>query len=359
MNVVSIVIIVLLAVFSIVGLIVGLCKGFSHVKSWGVEYLLASLLTIGIGGAVSKNFTGDNAAVGGFICIGLALVFINAFSGTSALFRKIFRSSKRKKIAKGGKKKGASGFVDRIFGGVTLAVKGFVITGFTASFILVVLDLSHIPLDAQTFGAVYESAAWTAFKPYLMDFLYIGVLMAAIKCGYQSGISNALWTLVVIGLVVFAGYVAYNLAFNVQAFGAAAQNIAPKIMELLGEMGNEELALNLAKWALTVGVFLLELVVVILVAVFVPKFLNFARNSKAFYAVDGVLGAVFAIVFAAGLLMLAGSIIQPISDLEIMAEFTAYFEKSAVATYFYDKNIISLLTDAPLIPIRDYFVSQQ
>ena len=44
MNVVSIVIIVLLAVFSIVGLIVGLCKGFSHVKSWGVEYLLASLL---------------------------------------------------------------------------------------------------------------------------------------------------------------------------------------------------------------------------------------------------------------------------------------------------------------------------
>lgn len=38
MNVVSIVIIVLLAVFSIVGLIVGLCKGFSHVKSWGVEY---------------------------------------------------------------------------------------------------------------------------------------------------------------------------------------------------------------------------------------------------------------------------------------------------------------------------------
>lgn len=359
MNVIGIVILVVIIAAAVLGLVIGLCKGFSNVKSWGVEYLLASLLAIAIGGAVSKGFEGGQVAVGGIINICLALAFVLVFSFTSAIFRKIFKKSKRKKIAKGGKKKGASGFVDRIFGGVTLAVKGFVIAAFTCSFILVALDLSQLPFVTTTFGEIYANSAWTAFKPYLMDFFVIGALTAALKCGYNSGISNALWSLVIIGLVVFAGYVAYNLAFNVEAFGNAAQNIAPKVQELLGSMGNEDLALKVSKWVLTAGIFLLELVVVILIGVFVPRFLNFARNGKTFYAIDGILGAVFAVIFVAGILLLAGSVIQPISDLDFMSNFTAYFEKSAVATYFYDKNIIALFSNTPLIPIRDYFVPQQ
>lgn len=358
MNVIGTVILILIIVATALGLIIGIFKGFSQVKSWGIEYLLASLLTVLIGGAVSKNFAEGDAATGGIINICLALALINAFAGFSALLRKIFRKSKRKKIEKGGKRKGPSGFVDRIFGAVTLAVKGFVIAGVFAAFVLAALDLSQLAFVTEKLGDIYSNAAWINLKPYLMDFFYIGVLMAAIRCGYRSGISNALWTVVVIGLAVFAGFVSYNLAFKVEAFTNAASNLAPTIEGLLGDMGNPDLALTVSKWAITVGMFLLMLIVVILIGIFVPRFLNSARDGKIFYAIDGTLGATFALVIVAGVLLLAGSIVQPISDLDFMAKFTSYFDKSAVATYFYDNNLINFFAGGPLVPIRDYFVPQ-
>lgn len=349
MNVTGILIIVFIVIAVILGLIIGLCKGFAKVKSWGVEYLLACLVTVLVGGALERNSTS------GIISLCTAIASMLLFTLTSAIFRKIFKSSKKRKIAKGKRKSGPSGFFDSIFGGVTLAVKGFVIAGVLSAFMLVALDISQfafVTAPDGMFAAVYASGAWTALKPYMMDFFYLAAIMLALKCGYQSGISNVLWTFVMILIVAFAGLSAYHLSFNVEAFQAPVQGLANVIG---GEKGVSDTTVMIAQWVMTAGLFLMMLVVVILIGIFVPKLLNFARNGKIFFVIDGIFGALFSVLIVMGLLLFCGSLVQPLYDLEFMAKFTSYFEKSGFATYFYDNNLLALFGMQPVLPLKDWF----
>ncbi len=350
-------IIVFLVAATLIGFIIGLCKGFANVRSWGVDYLLATFVTVGVGALINKAFDGGEparVATGGIITLAVGVLAILLFSLTSKLFRNGFKSSKRKKVRAGGKKSGPSGFFDSIFGGVALAAKGFVIAGVPSAFGLVVLDLAQIPALAQLTGGIFESAGWTAFKPLLMDFFYMAVIMAAIRSGFNSGITSALWVCCVIGMVFIAAYISYHLAFEVETFRGAVDSLANKFA---GGNAVGDTQLVMAKGALTGGLFLLMLVVIVLIGIFVPKLLASARNGTAFFVIDGVFGALFALVLVTGVLLFFGSFVQPISDgseFAFMAKFSSYFESSRVGTFFYDKNIMVLNGMEPVIPVREW-----
>lgn len=356
MNVTGIAIIVLLVFATVLGFIIGLCKGFHKVKSWGVDYLLATFATIGLCALIGKGFNNDDAGMAtlGIVSLIVGIIMILLFSLTSALFRKGFNSSKRKKIERGGKKGGPSGFFDSIFGGVTLAAKGFVIVGAVSAFGLTVADLAQIPVLNDMLGDIYTNPGWTAFKPLLMDFFFMGVIMAAIRSGFNSGISSVLWAFCMIGLVCASAYIAYHLAFEVESFSGAVNSLAALFA---GENAVGDTQLLMAKGALTGGLFVLMLVVVILIGVFVPKLLTAARNGSAFFVIDGIFGALFSLVLVVGLLMFFGTFVQPISDGEefvFMAKFSSYFETSKIATFFYDKNVMILNGMQPLVPVNEW-----
>ena len=49
LSIASIIILICLINFTVIGFIVGIVKGFSNVKTWAVEYLCATGLTIAFG----------------------------------------------------------------------------------------------------------------------------------------------------------------------------------------------------------------------------------------------------------------------------------------------------------------------
>lgn len=359
MEIIGIIMMVVVIVAAVLGLIIGLCKGFSNVSSWGVEYVLACLCTVLIGGAV-KNAAEPQVA--GIVSLVIGLVSLILFGSTSAMCRSIFRRSRKRKIARGKTKKETrpSGFVDVVFGGVTLAVKGVAILGFICAFVLVALDLTQLSF-VSGMAAIYESASYAAFKPYMMDCFYLAFIQLALKCGYRSGISNVLWSLIMLALVVFAGFAAYNLAFNVPAFDSVAASLAGKLQEALSSMEGlvgADVAETVARVIITVGIFLIMLVVVILIGVFVPKLLSYVRSGRTFYAIDGTLGAFFAVVVVAGIMLIVGNILQPLvsnpDEFAFIAPLASYFKGSAFATYFVDNNLLVLTGMQPIVDITQW-----
>ena len=92
------------------------------------------------------------------------------------------------------------------------------------------------------------------------------------------------------------------------------------------------------------------LVAVILIAVFVPKLIDRARDGVIFRSVDGVFGAIVLTAFTFGLLFVVGAFANGLHDLAIMDGFNSYFQKSGVATYIYDRNLLNsfgVMTDLP------------
>lgn len=335
---------------SVIGMIIGLIKGYSKVRPWAVEYLLATFLAFAIGGLISANFK-DNAGAAGLAVLGVAFGFLLAFASVFAVLKKCF--AKHREKCKGG----FLNVLNRILGGITLAVKGFVISGAVAAIILVVLDLSQFAVVKEALSEVYASSVWETVKPYLMDFMIVGVMLACIKCGYSAGLSSALWGLTVLALIVGAGFVSYHLAFNVETFSGAVAAIEKVIMDVTSGMG--DMAANLpvseiAKWILTAGLFLCMLVVVIILATFMPRLLDFARDSKIFFVIDGTFGSIFATVIVFGTLLFIGGVLQTINDLPFMEILNKYFVDSHIAKYFYLENIFAAFEAMPELPLRDW-----
>lgn len=381
--------IILIAIVSLafIGLIVGLAKGFTKVKSWANEYVLSAVLAILLGNVIAD---GMDTVAGGItvLCItaGLLLVFMLLSAWVRASLKKhrenrqklsyykqynamvendenmadAIEDGNRRKYKKLSRRKfkrsgGVWTFFDKILGGITVALKVTVVTGLITACVLVMADLLQIDLLTSAFSGVYASGAWEFFKQYVMDFIVVGLLLLCIKCGFSSGVSNALWSLLVICMVVGAGVCAYNLAFNTASFASAAEGLDNSLVSgWFGDLGSAEgliSSLTVSKIILAVGVFLMLLVVIILLSVFVPRLINGARQSNVYYVVDGIFGAVLACAIVLGVLMLLGCVLSPISDLEFMEGFTAYFDHSSIATCFYTDN---LLTGVVNLPIRDW-----
>lgn len=161
--------------------------------------------------------------------------------------------------------------------------------------------------------------------------------------------------MLVLGLIIGAGALSYYLAFNAQDFIAVAGNLEGKLAGVLEGAADILNAIGLstrkiAQLIIGTGMFLLMLVAVILIAVFVPKLIDRARDGVIFRSVDGVFGAIVLTTFTFGLLFVVGAFANGLHDLAIMDGFNSYFQKSGVATYIYDRNLLNsfgVMTDLP------------
>ena len=334
MDIVSIIIVSLIALFAVIGAVTGVAKGFTQVKSWAVEMLLAGVISI----ALSKLFSSklDDGTVKAILSLGICLVLVCLLMLVFVILRKRLSKSIEKRKQKWyyehydeiegnteqilsalGKEDtktynkltkrkfrqsgGAWGVVDRVFGGVTLAIKGAVMSGIFFAVVLAVLDFSRLPAEGgalyEALGGIYSSSIWAFFKNFIFDFLLVGILMVCIKSGYSSGISSAVWTLVVIGLIGGAGYLSFHLSTTVPSFVSVAGNLEAKLADkLAGVAGILEgvglTTLKLCEILIGIGIFALMLVAVILIAVFVPRLIDRARDSVIVRSIDGVFGAI-------------------------------------------------------------------
>lgn len=388
MDIVSIIIVSLIALFAVIGAVTGVAKGFTQVKSWAVEMLLAGVISI----ALSKLFSSklDDETVKAILSLGICLVLVCLLMFVFVILRKRLSKSIEKRKQKWyyehydeiegnteqilsalGKEDtktynkltkrkfrqsgGAWGVVDRVFGGVTLAIKGAVMSGIFFAVVLAVLDFSRLPAEGgalyEALGGIYSSSIWAFFKNFIFDFLLVGILMVCIKSGYSSGISSAVWTLVVIGLIGGAGYLSFHLSTTVPSFVSVAGNLEAKLADKLdGVAGILEgvglTTLKLCEILIGIGIFALMLVAVILIAVFVPRLIDRARDSVIVRSIDGVFGAIIFTAVCFGIIFMLGAVLKTIYEVQFMDVFNAYFEKSGIATWIYDKNPVNL--DLPL-----------
>ena len=388
MNALSIVIIICLVMFAGIGFLVGYLKGFTAVKSWAVEYLFSALFSIALGALFHKTLGERGGAQGGtagILTLLFAIALMIVFTVLCMLLRKLFtkkiaacekrsyyeqyedREENKEQILdaiydndepeykrlvkeeeKFKPKQGGWRIADRVVGGVTLMIEAIVITGIISSVILMFLDLANFPSIAGRMSGIYSSGSWKLAKNHLLDFFIIGLILACIKCGYSSGISSALWSFVVIFLVIGAGALAHYFAFKVEAFERLAENLnlpdtLANLANSLSQIGMSVSATKLSQFFIMLGLFAVFIVVVIITAIFVPRALRAARESEVFYAIDGGFGAAALTVIMIAVLLFGGAVFASVSDFEFIQPFSSYFDKSVVANYFYQDNIAVLL----------------
>ncbi len=394
MNIFGIVIICCIVFFAALGAGIGVVKGFTNVKSWAVELLFTGLIGIPIARLITKKMSGVAPA---FITLGITVLLVVLFMALFILLRKLLSKAikKRKELwdyqhydeqtdetekiltaantenkkeykkltkHRHKSKAGVWGVLDRTFGGITLALKGAMLTAIFAAAILTVFNLTRLASEGGAlygaFGSMYATGAWKFFSNFLFDFLAIGIIMLCVRSGYYSGISSAVWTLVVIFLVVGSAIVAWQMAFKLDDFVTVAEGLAEKLEGSLSGVTSalEKIKitpLKLAQAIIAIAIFLLMLVFVILIAIFVPRLIDRAREGTVFSIVDGVLGAIAMTVTVLALLLVVGAIANSMHDLAFMEVFNAYFKKSGIATYFYDRNLLNEMGILKL-PISDW-----
>lgn len=382
MNIFGIVIICGIAAFAAAGAGIGVAKGFTNVKSWGAELLLIGLIGIPAAKLITKKLSGVASAL---IVLGITILLVVLFMALFIIFRRLLKRAieKRKELwsykhydeqtdetekiltaaATDNKKEykkltkhklkskgGVYSVLDRTFGGITLALKGAAMAGIFAAAILTVLNLTRLTavngVLYGSMGGMYAGGAWKFFSGYIFDFLAIGLIMLSVRSGYSSGVSSAVWTLVVILLVVGAAVASWQMAFKIDEFATVAEGLAEKLEKPLSSVSSvlEKVnitTLKLAKAILAVCIFLLMLVFVILIAVFVPRLIDRAREGTVFSIVDGVFGAIAMTVTVLALLLAMGAIANSMHDLAFMDVFNAYFKNSGIATHFYDRNLFN------------------
>ncbi len=351
----SIIMLVLIILFTVIGFIVGLVKGFSKTKTWAIEFVLSTLLSMAVG-ALTRGLIKDatGAAIAGILTIISAIAFMLIIMLLARFVRNIINKHLDKRKEEG-QKGGGLGVFNRVMGGFSLAFKGFVMSCILVLSVSTVIDLIQIESLKNAFLGVYESAGWLAIKPHIFDFVIVGILFMAVCHGFESGIINSLWSLVVLGLVVGAGFASYNLAFNTPAFAGAGEALGGKLAQAMG--GSEMMAnmgTTLAKVLITIGLFILFAILIAIIAKFVPRILNFVRTGKTFYVVDGVIGAIVSVIVVLAILLFIGSLIEPLYGMEFMLVFDSYFDKCLIANFIYTDNILLAFGMPSIIPIKNW-----
>ncbi len=390
-----------IAAAAVLGLFIGFGKGFTRVNSWGLEFVFAAVIVLALGGVIGK--VGDGI-MPGVLMLGTTVVALIVLKILSGGLRGLFRKGKKRSMAreeyeydefdvegvdedddgmsdsmdeneieeyapvtgkKGKKKKrkinndeirGACGILDRIFGAVALAVKGAVIMTLIFSLVLVFIDLIQIEFITNAVQDVFAGELWKLLKPRVMDLFVVAIIFLCVKSGFSSGFSQTLWSLIVLAMFAGAAFVSWNLAFNAPSFAGAAQSLADKLgtLAFLEKVKDVIPLINIAKSILTVAVFILLAVVIMILRIFVPRIIHLARNSSVVYFIDGVFGAVFGTAVILGVILFIGYVLQPISDLEMLSKFTAYFSESQLAKYMYGENLILATGTVKELPIREW-----
>lgn len=341
-----------LALFVLIGFIAGLVKGYVKSLTWASEYVISALLTIVVSSALSK--AGLPAYVVGAVAIGCAVILLLLCMGLCKMVKSIIQKSFKKRDEQF-RRYGAAGVLNRLFGALTGAINAFAKFMMIVVPVLIVLEFAQISGLESTLSSVYESAFWYALKPVAFDLIIIGVMNLAIRHGFSKGIITSLWSLIVFALIVGAGFLSYHLVFGTETFSNASAALAEKVS---GWFGNVEMLANLAdtlaQWFITVGMFLLLLIVVLVTSFFMSRIISFSRLSDGFYIVDGIFGAIVALIIAVAVMLFIGYLIQPLYGLDFMQSFDSYFQSGYVAKYFYGNNLLTEMGMPVLLPLNEW-----
>lgn len=343
---------VYLAVFSLIGFIVGIVKGYTNTRKWAGEYLVASLIAISVGAIFVK--IGLDVLISGAITLAVAVVLILGCIGISGIIqRALVRAMERRDEFDDSY--GAVGVVNRLWGGVVLAIKGFTIGNLILLPVVLVLDFSQISVIKPILSGITESAYWLAVRPILFDLLVLGIMNIAIRHGFASGIASSLWSLLVFALIVGAGFMSYHLVFNSGLFNNASAALAGHLQGLIGNIEFLKGMVDvIAKVIIVIGLFIILAIVIAVISFFVTKVISFARLGSAYYVIDGIFGAMVLFIIALSVMLFFGAIINPIADLDFMKPFTEYFSMSTVAKYVYTDNLLMKLGLPELLPLREW-----
>lgn len=393
MNLLTIIIILSLVLFTVLGLAIGFFKGFTKVKSWAVEMLLAGLIAMPIARGLAVKASGGGFGITAIVVtVVIICILLFSFMVLRLFFNKKIELAKKlsyykqyderedntekilcamgaedkkafKKLAGRKFKQSAGwwGLANRIVGAVICSITGIVVVGIISALLLVVLDFSRLAAEGGSLfsllGGIYTHGSWLFFKKIILDFFVIGIVSLCIRSGYSGGITSSAWSFAVIGMFIGAGVLSFALAFNAPEFVSVAQFVESRLSTLFAGITNTLIALKIppltvARIIVGFVVFLFMLIAVILITIFVPKLIDKARDSKIFCCVDGVFGAIVLTVSILIILLVVGAFAYNLSNFEFMNVFNAYFEKSGIATFMYDKNLLhsfGMIKEIPFI----------
>ncbi len=272
---------------------------------------------------------------------------------------KAYRRQSKRKFRES---RGAWGIVDRVFGGLTFAINTFVALAVIVALAMFVIDAAQITVAYNALSILYDSPVWTNFGFYYgLDLIIATLICMCIRLGYKSGILSALALILILGMIGGAGYLAYHLAFNVDAFDSAATGLKDGVLSTL--LANIEPALKainmsgetVARIVVAVGLFIILLIVVILISIFIPHAVDKLRNIKFVVAIDGVVGAIVLTAVVFFVLMVIGTLTYQVNDLEALARFNEYMDASCLAKSLYSENIMNTIGFVQNLPLRDWF----
>lgn len=338
--------------FVVIGAVIGLFKRYSRTSFWGGTVLF-TLFAVRIAGDKVGKESGAYVATVLAIAVSVLVILTIFFESVRLSMKK--GEEKRKKLsyyrhydeeeenkelildavdkgdkkayAKLSKKKfrqsgGAFGVLNVVFGGVSGAINAAMSAGVIICLLLVGMDiaLSSSGSLPETITSTLTSGAWADFgAKWAVDLILIVLLCASIRIGFGAGISLALCTLCIIGLVGAAGYGAYAFAF-----GSGTDNIVNRLI-------------------VAAIVFLVLLIFVFIAAVMLPKLVARFRDNRAFAAVDGVFGAIVFCAFIFALIAVALGITYQFSTLDSMSRINFYLTSSHISDSLYTYSPIQSL----------------
>lgn len=380
--------IIVICVAAAIGAIVGVFKRFGNTSFWGATVLLTLLIVQAVGQSVKKGANGYAIAVL-ISAVACLLVFTILFA---AMRRVITKGAEKcmalnhyknadareendeyirsaldqgdrkayKKYLKQGKKikdsAGGWGVVDAIFGLIFGAINVAIAVGAVLIFFLMIVDISQISALTNAFSSILTAPIWAKIGAKVaLDYLLICVLSLCIRTGFKGGLSSFLCTIVIVGLLVSFLALSYVLASS-EAFSGAVQGISQNLLGSLPENMNNIKEL-LAKIIIAAVLFILSLVIVVIVGIFLPRLVEKFRESKPFYAIDGVLGAIVLTAFIFGLCLAAGGVSYTLHDLSFMEKFNSYEASSHFADCLYAYNPAGSLFEN--LPLHDWLTPPQ
>lgn len=378
------IILILLLIFAvIIGAVSGLVKGYAKTSFWGGTVIFSVLLERLIGGGIAKDSGGFAIAVMIATVVSL-LVFTLLFATVRKIMngkiqarralseyenhdvleenetlilcavddndKKAYKklTKQRKKIKT---KNGGWGVVNRILGALFGLMNAFIGAFIVIAFFALFVEFAQIEAIYSMFSGFLTGGIWVGFFGKIaLDVIVISVLSLAIRSGYKSGISSVLSVVVVLGLVVAFAFASWNIA-NGEAMASMVNGLESGLLSSLPDIGAIKHTIAVAVTA--VILFLLSLIVIIIVAIFLPKLVDKFRENKVFGAVDGVFGAIVFTVFILALMLVFGGLTYTLNDLPAMAKLNAYMANSYFADCLYSCNPLGAMFEN--LPLRSWF----
>ncbi len=341
-NLILIIFWVLVALGATIGIIVGLVKGFARVRTWAVDLCFAALVSFLIIPALKISNPIWNFVAVIAICAASLLLFI----AISAIMKKCMD---RRYYA-----------TDKLFGGFALMIKGVVIVLIIFGLGLFVADLIAMPQVEKFIAPICGTPFWSMIRPYVLDALLLGVLQFSILQGYRSGILQGLWTLIVLGLFVGAGYLSYYLTFNVQALSSAGESLGTTV-GFLAQIAAATQGINAmltagfwGKCIIVAGLFLGFSVIILILAFVVPRAFDMAREGATWQVIDGVLGAIVYFVMFTAILMAVGALMFQFAEHEMMTELNLFLN-GGLSGAFYGGNPLNEIPFIQNLNLMQYF----